>query len=77
MITEPIMRPFDHCPKCKKYISPGFRTDRCPFCETDFTNTREFQEQLENDRNLLRAFSIGEIKRQMKENNISIEELKW
>ena len=41
--VSPIMRPFEHCPDCGKYIAPGFRTDCCPFCWADFTGTKEFE----------------------------------
>jgi len=74
-IQQPIIRVFEHCPKCRKYISPGFRTDMCPFCKEDFTHTREFQERLESDRNLIKLLSIGSIKRQMMKDNISMEEM--
>ncbi len=46
---EPIMRPFTYCPNCKKYINPGFRTDMCPFCHADFSQTKEFKEKVESE----------------------------
>ena len=60
-MRETIIRVFDYCPKCKEYISPGFRTDMCPFCKHDFIQYPEYQRRLEEDIN-----SLGEIAKQKK-----------
>ena len=43
LLDEPIIRVFDNCPDCGKYIAPGFRTDCCPFCWADFSETPEYK----------------------------------
>lgn len=50
---ETIIRFFEYCPKCGKYIAPGFRTDMCPFCKHDFTNYLGYKERLLEDRKFL------------------------
>lgn len=42
--NEPIMRAIEYCPDCKQYISPGFRTDMCPFCFADFSELPEYKQ---------------------------------
>ncbi len=72
---ELLMRAFENCPGCKKYIAPGFRTDACPFCGKDFTTTPEYQKQKEEDLAFFKGFAIGRIRNEMAEFGITKEDI--
>jgi len=73
---EVVIRAFEYCPDCGKYISPGFRTDCCPFCWADFTGTKEFKERQKSDKEFSKGMAIGRIKRLKAEYNLTEEDLK-